>query len=342
MLASYVLYVPGLRTLARANGEGLITKWASTLSYALRRLSFARMAQEMVRAITGDFSPGAGDVVALDSMAVTFKNALRHGCAKFNNTTAGGGVLWGWHVNACGGHSPLQVLRVMAGAWSDRAATPAAALVARGPLYLMDRGFWSLKMVWELVDRKVRFVMRLTAKQVHWTTLRKCGCARWHGAVRIERDEIAELGAAQRKQHPRVRLVYARLKNGKDLVLVSGELDWSAERILDAYKQRWHIERFHKFIKQGLGLAHLYSFQQNGLEFQLHACVLLTLLLWLAQTDESKATFSDSVTVLQTALRELRESLGLFGRWRPNVPHNRGVIKQSKRIHGRGKGKRNH
>lgn len=343
MLTAYVMYVPGLRTAIRANGERLVTRWASTISYALRRLSFVCMAREMVRVMTGDSRGGEWDVVALDSMAVTFKNTRRHGCKKFNDTTVGGGVLWSWNVYAPSGQSPLQVLRVMAGAWSDAVALWASSLVARGPLYLMDRGFWSLRLVADLLEREVRFVLRVTASHVQWTTVRVCGRARWHGdKVRIERDVIVDLGSPRRKNRSRVRLVFARLRNGKDLVLVSGQLGWSAEQILDAYKLRWHIERFHKFIKQGLGLAHLYSFQQNGLEFQLYVCALLTLLLWFAQTAANRAASPDSITTLHNALRELRESLGLFGRWYPNVPQPRGVIKTSKRIPGRGKGKRNH
>ena len=62
-------------------------------------------------------------------------------------------------------------------------------------------------------------------------------------------------------------MITALLASGEKLTVVTSEMDWSAERVLEAYKKRWHIERFHKFLEETLGLAHLYSFGQRGIEF---------------------------------------------------------------------------
>jgi len=52
---------------------------------------------------------------------------------------------------------------------------------------------------------------------------------------------------------------------------VNGDLlDWNAEALLEAYRKRWQIERFHRFLKETVGLAHLYSFQEAGLFLLLH------------------------------------------------------------------------
>lgn len=332
-LMAFVLYAPGLRTIARAGADTLKTAAFNTLSYVLRRVTFLQTLQAAVRVMVGEFRAQPGDLVALDSMAVTLLNTQRHGCKKFNNTTVGGGILWGWNVSGRPGQSPMQVLRVIPGAWSDTRQARGIALLARGPVYLMDRGFWALALIREWLRRGTHFILRVNKSQLKFKTVKVCGVERWVGDIWVERDEIADFGAATRKDHPRVRLIVAWLPNSKDLILASDLLDWSAERILAAYKKRWQIERFHKFVKQGIGLAHLYSFQQRGLESLLYLCALLTLLLWFTlQSPANGAAVQDTVGALAQVLRDIRWELGLFDRWRPNVPHNHRSIKQSKRI----------
>jgi hypothetical protein len=332
MLMALVCYAPGLRATARHGAALLRTLYASTLSYALRRPSTLALIRAMVGQLSGCLPWSADALVALDGMAITFYDSLPHGCARFAPGVAGGGVIWGLQVAGRRRGAPLRILRVLAGPWSDSRQMISLCLQPGGPVYLMDRGFWSLALIQGWMEQGVRFIVRATRAQLRWEAKRRCGRARRAGQVWIEHDVIAQLGAATARHRPVARLVCARLDNGKDLILISERLDWSAERLLAAYRLRWRIENFHKWIKQVAGLAHLYSLQQRGIEVLLYLTVLLGLLIW--HWRNSNGCVENLEAALWAGLRELRESLGLMERWRPNVPHHPRTIKQSKRIAG--------
>jgi transposase len=104
------------------------------------------------------------------------------------------------------------------------------------------------------------------------------------------------------------------LANGEDLYLLTDRLDLSAETILKMYKRRWEIEGFHRLLKDVLGFAHLYSFDQQGIEFLLRVAWLLAVLLYLSAGGVSGRTLD----LLRQLVRDLRKTLGITGIWRRN------------------------
>lgn len=292
----------------------------------------------MVKALVGRleeaFRPGAEELVALDAMAASLRKTQRHGCKAMTKTAVGGGVLWAFCVHAVRGACPVKMLKFMDGAWSDSKTLMGVDLIARGPVYLMDRGFWAIALIGRLLKNQTRFIMRASRQCFTFEVLETLGPARMaQRGVRIETDAIVILGRETRKMRPRVRLVYAVTKKGKDLILVSDRMQWSAERILEAYRERWQIERLHRFLKETLGLAHLYSFQQRGLEFLVHVALLLALLLFLGDSQGEGQT----ADILYSLLKELRQGVGISGVWRRNTPRwrkrtSKGNRKRSKTI----------
>ena len=316
ILMAFVLRLPGLRAIAQRCGQWLKTDNPSNVSNALRRPAMRRLMELMIQTVTWRRRPHRGEWVALDSMAVTLPSSQRHGCKKFNNRTVGGGVLWACAIKAGPGVCPIEILKMVEGAWHDSRLIRAVALRRRGPIYLMDRGFYALDLIQGWVKDKVRFIVRARQKDLRYQVLKSCGPARDYGqGGRIELDCVAQLGGPQAKAHPIVRLVIATLGSGQQLALVSGEMDMAAEAILNGYKQRWQIERFHRFLKQTVGLAHLYSFQQAGLTFLIQAVVLLALLMLVA----ARAGQGQTVDLLMRLMTALRRSLGLATPWRPNT-----------------------
>ena len=316
-MSAFVLYLPGLRAVAERGRKTLRTIHASTLSYALRRASSLRWVQALIQDLEAWHRPSAGSVVALDSMAVSLPATRRHGCAKMNNATVGGGVLWGFWIDAPAGANPIRIFNLMEGAWHDTQTLAAEALEPRGPLYLMDRGFWALEAVGRWVELGVNFIARARGRDFQFEPIRTRGPARLIAKTWVSFDGVARLGSPKRRgARPVVRLIVARLETGEDLILAASQMRWSAERILATYKQRWQIERFHKFLKEALGLAHLYSFQHSGMMFLLHVAALLAILLFMAQSQLCK----DRIETLREALKTLRAKLGLSAMaWRPNT-----------------------
>lgn len=49
-------------------------------------------------------------------------------------------------------------------------------------------------------------------------------------------------------------VIKKNLKDNESIILVSNRLDWTAQRIIQIYKNRWQIETFYRDAKQNLGL----------------------------------------------------------------------------------------
>ena len=316
LLISFLLYLPGLDAMAQRYAHLLQTNQRSTLSYALRRRSFLQLAQALLNILQGRHRPKPGQLLALDSMPLTLPSSQRHGCRRINATTVGGGVLWQFMIDAARGVCPVKILRQILGPWRDSQLVAELQLLARGPIYLMDRGFWAIDLINQWLKQQVHFIVRVTSQDFKFTSVRICGARRTLASgVRITYDGVARLGGPQRRRKPVVRLVYAYLPNGEDLILASDLLDWRAQDLLAAYHKRWQIERFHRFLKETVGLAHLYSFQEVGLFLLLHLAVLLAVLLCL-NLEEPKGL---TVTRLLLAIARMRRDAGMAQRWHPNT-----------------------
>lgn len=271
--------------------------------------------------------PSAYELAAVDSMVVSLPATRRHQCTQMNSTTVGGGVLWAFFLEARAGCNPIQILKVLSGAWHDSRVIKGVTLAAQSVVYLMDRGFYSLCNVEEWLRQEVHFIVRARRREFVWEAVEVCGPERLgQGGVWIKFDGVARLGSLKRRgPRPVVRLVYAIRPDGEDLILVSDLMDWSAEKILASYKMRWQIEGFHKFIKETIGLAHLYNFRQNGLLFLLHVAALLAMLLFLGKRGKPGL----ALEVMQEEIKALRHSVGVWECWKSNT-HSRCKRKKSK------------
>jgi hypothetical protein len=316
-MIALVLGLPGLRAVAGRGANWLGGCNHSALSHAVRRLSSVRMVQALLAALTPRQTLGRRDLVAIDSMPLTLPATLRHGCARITRTTVGGGMLWAFALNAPRGVNPVRILKVIEGAWHDSRQMEDVALEADGPNYLMDRGFYAIDLVARWTEQRVRFIVRAKCTHLRYKVEWTMGPPRWAGALRITEDAVVRLGRDDRQVRPLVRLVRATLPTGEELILVSGMLGESAEFLLKTYRQRWQIERFHYYLKETLGLAHLYSFQQNGLAFLAHVAVLLCVLLLLAADGATDKGLT--VDRLRAILNSLRRACGVWGLWRRNT-----------------------
>lgn len=313
-MSAYARRMSGLREIAAAFGGALGTDKFGSISPALSRPSSLAYVQGLVKSLEARHRPGKDRFVALDSMAAALQATQRHRCQRMNNKTAGGGVLWAFMIDAVPGCCPVRVLKVMAGAWNDSHQMAGIELIAKGPIYLMDRGFFSLRLIQSWMEQEVRFILRAKTL-VGVQRLGQLSKPRQYRGGRIVSDRLVRLGGAQAKAHPEVRMIEARI--GKTFLrVVTSEMDWSAEQVLDGYKKRERIERFHRFLKEALGFAHLYSFSHEGIMFLLHTALLLAMLLII---DDPATRAMEVVAALRKALKSLRASLGLSYIWKRNI-----------------------
>ncbi len=313
MMKAFVVRRSGLREIAQREGRQLGTTNFSSLSHAMNRAGSVAFVMGLVGRLASRHRPGSGELVAIDSMAVTLPATQRSRCKKYNDKTVGMGVIWAYAIGAAVGQSPVQVLKTVHGAWHDSAHMVDVALIPRGPVYLMDRGFYAMGLIGQWMRDRVRFIVR-GREDSFSRTIRTLSRPRRYGTGRIEFDAWVRLGSSGVAAHPEARMIRATV-GAQRLVLVTSEKRWSAERILDAYRKRERIEQFHRWLKDALGLAHLYSFSPLGIEFLLYTALLVALLLFIAYAKTNEET----IATLRRALKSTRRRLGLGDTWKRNT-----------------------
>jgi len=168
---------------------------------------------------------------------------------------------------------------------SERAAM--ADALQPGRLYVLDRGYADYELFARIVGTRSSLVARVkdnTAFVVQEERL-LTDAAKAAGVVRDVM--ISRLGTAHHKDHLKrlMRLVIVRTVNrdGKttELWLITDRLDLDAELVALAYRYRWSVELFFRWLKCVLGARHLIAHNHNGVLLQMYAALIVSLLIVL-------------------------------------------------------------
>jgi hypothetical protein len=164
---------------------------------------------------------------------------------------------------------------------------PAAltSMLAAGQLYVCDRGYASFELFRSILDAGSSFIIRVKDDiALHVQEERPLSAAATQAGV--VRDVILKrLGTAKHKDvvgRP-MRLVVARVvdRTGKtsELWLITDRLDLDADLVAIAYRYRWSIELFFRWLKCVLGAKHLVSRHPEGVALQMYAALIVSLLI---------------------------------------------------------------
>lgn len=184
---------------------------------------------------------------------------------------------------------------VLKGVPCDAALTPAAcsepgqlkAMLQAGRLYVLDRGYASYELFAAIFAAGSSLVARVkdtTAFTVQEERLLD-DAARFAGVVRDV--IISRLGTTHHKNHFKqrpLRLVVVQTldRTGPNqLWLLTDRLDLPADLVALAYRHRWSVELFFRWLKCVLGSRHLISHQHNGITMQMYAAMIVSLLIVL-------------------------------------------------------------
>jgi hypothetical protein len=152
-------------------------------------------------------------------------------------------------------------------------------------LYVLDRGYACYSLFSQVIAAKSSIVARVkdnmayAVKEEHAITeeARKAG---------VIRDVIlSRLGTPKHKDELKrdMRLVVVRTVdregNPTELWLITDRLELAADLVALAYQYRWTVERFFRWLKCILGSRHLLAQSQNGVQFQMYAAMIVSLLL---------------------------------------------------------------
>jgi hypothetical protein len=162
-----------------------------------------------------------------------------------------------------------------------------------GGFYVIDRGYRDWAFFQEIIDAGASFVGRVQDNTVMHPAEERPLTAAAQAAGVVRDVVIQQTGNERHKtdlKHP-LRIVVIdtgqRLLNGKPdlLFLCTNRLDLPAEMVALAYKQRWAIELFFRWLKCILGCRHLLSNSRDGVTIQVYLAIIASLLisLWVGR-----------------------------------------------------------
>jgi hypothetical protein len=157
-----------------------------------------------------------------------------------------------------------------------------------GATYVFDLGYYHFAWWAKLDEAGCRFVTRLKKN----TPLRdiKVSPVPANSAILSDRIGFLPERLASNRHNPMhhaVREIRVRLDTGKELRIVSNDLDAPAGEIADLYKRRWAIELFFRWVKQTLKIGHFLGTSENAVRIQIAVALIACLLIRLAHAGQT-------------------------------------------------------
>ena len=184
---------------------------------------------------------------------------------------------------------------VLKGVPCDAAVTPAAcsepgqleAMLQPGRLYAVDRGYADYELFAKIVGAGSSLVARVKDSTAFIVEEERPLDAAAKKAGVIRDVVLSRLGTSHHKDHlkrkMRLVIVGAVDRDGKstELWLITDRLDLEADLVALAYRHRWTVELFFRWLKCILGARHLIAHSRNGVTLQMYAALIVSLLIVL-------------------------------------------------------------
>ena len=79
----------------------------------------------------------------------------------------------------------------------------------------------------------------------------------------------------------------SKAKTGNYFWFLTNDFNLSAKEISLAYRRRWDIEVFFRFIKQELNVSHLVSLNKNGMQVIVYMTLIVAMLILIYKKENS-------------------------------------------------------
>ena len=142
-----------------------------------------------------------------------------------------------------------------------------------GTILLFDRGFIDFSWFTRLSQQRVWFITRVKSDMRYEIIESR--------KLENGKDETVRFtGRTSRKKHPGLlRVVTIEMDNGEQFQFLTNNSTLAASTIAAAYKDRWEIENFFRFLKQNLKIKSFLSTSPNAVWTQIWTAVIAMLLL---------------------------------------------------------------
>jgi len=185
--------------------------------------------------------------------------------------------------------------------------------IEAGATYVFDLGYYDYGWWASLDEAGCRIVTRFKTN----TPLCKAKDLPLPPGSRALSDRIGFLPGRQAnsRKNPMqaaVREIVVTTDTGKELRILSNDLDAPADEIADLYKRRWQIELFFRLLKQTLKIRHFIGRSQNAVRIQVAVALIAHLILRLLQDiTKAKHGFLELARLVRTNLMHRKSVLNL-------------------------------
>jgi hypothetical protein len=193
---------------------------------------------------------------------------------------------------------PVQA-RITPGSSSETAAL--RDMLEPGRIYVLDRGYAEYALFQTVLDRQSSLIARVCSNTTWTEVLEERALSPQALEAGVRADRLVWLGGPQSgqvfKQPLRLLEIETEPTTPGDapgtMLLVTDLQDLPAELVALAYRYRWTVELFFRWLKCILGCRHLLSTTENGVTVQVYLAIIASLLisLWTG-TKPCKATFT--------------------------------------------------
>lgn len=163
-------------------------------------------------------------------------------------------------------------------------------------IYVLDRGLQSTRTMTSFSKEQITFIVRSkeNRKHIELKSLITNDTSADLDNLILLKDSLVYLYTGKPVNNKRgnihyreelveepFRLIVAQSKEDESKVFwfITNEFKLSAKDIADAYRRRWDIEVFFRFIKQELNVSHLVSLNKNGIQVMLYMTLIVAMLI---------------------------------------------------------------
>lgn len=163
-------------------------------------------------------------------------------------------------------------------------------------IYVLDRGLQSTRTMKAFTDDTIKFICRAKENRKYEeikslisldqdldfgeTTLLKDAKIKLYTGIPIK-NKRGNIHYREELVDTEFRLIItkSKAKEGQQYWFLTNDFDLTAKEIAQAYKRRWDIEVFFRFIKQELNVSHLVSLNKNGIQVMMYMTLIVSMLI---------------------------------------------------------------
>ena len=188
------------------------------------------------------------------------------------------------------------------------------AKIEKEDILLFDRGISKAETFQKLDQEEKRFITRIKQNRKYHVVKTNEIITNLDDQLAIISDEIVNLYDKKGKKiNCELRLIKARNVEQQELYFLTNIDYLSAEDVGEAYKRRWDIEVFFKFIKQNLQIKHFISHNKNGMMVYIYCILIAAILFAIFKTTNKLTGFKIALLEFKLAIeKEIIKDIVLF------------------------------